>query len=348
MSSALRLGLSGPAAAAAAAAAAAGASHLLRPLPASHAARSATPTIAPLRAFSTTPALFKKPNSEPNASKKSGHVAWEPTKLKIKRDGLPNQGIPLDAPDLPIPKPYARDPHIPAYPYGPRLVYKQSNYGLYGAARIRFGNNVSEKHNVKTKRVWRPNVQRKRLWSFKLGCWVQTRLTMRVLRTIDKVGGLDNYVLGNKPARLKELGPWGWKLRWRIMQSGLVADTSEEERAALGLPEGGSDEALGMEGPSEGSEQEALDSPTGPVLIADSTAEAERMTTLGPEILALEGMNIEPEAAQDETVSSYKKEDSSLGAEVARDNDSSPRQNKNANYVPEVAEDEGFMKEARP
>lgn len=129
----------------------------------------------------------------------------------------------------------SRDPQIPAYPYGERQFYKQSNRGLYGHARIRFGNNVSEKHDVKTRRNWRPNVRRRRLWSEALRCMVQTKVTSRVLRTIDKCGGLDNYLLGEKPARHKELGPWGWKLRWRLMQTDVIQEKFRQQRILYGL-----------------------------------------------------------------------------------------------------------------
>ncbi|KAI3395766.1 hypothetical protein diail_897 [Diaporthe ilicicola] len=151
--------------------------------------------------------------------------------------GYPNQGRPLDTLGqlVPIPKPSSKCSEIPPYPYGPRQVYKQSNGGLYGSARIQFGNNVSEKHDVKTPRKWRPNLQRRRLWSESLRCFVQTRVTMRVLRTIDKAGGLDNYLLGDKSQRIKDLGPWGWKLRWRVMQSETVMRRFAAERVALGL-----------------------------------------------------------------------------------------------------------------
>lgn len=71
-----------------------------------------------------------------------------------------------------------------------------------------------------------------------------------MLRTIDKVGGLDNYLLGDKSQRIKDLGPWGWKLRWRIMQSDVVRDRFRAERAALGLgPK--SDKAIREEALSE-------------------------------------------------------------------------------------------------
>ncbi|KAH6848412.1 ribosomal L28 family-domain-containing protein [Chaetomium sp. MPI-CAGE-AT-0009] len=138
--------------------------------------------------------------------------------------------------DLPIPSVTAPQHHIPPYPYGPRQVYHQSNTGLYGSARIRFGNNVSERNQIKTRRKWRPNVHHKRLWSASLGVFVRTRVTARVLRTVDKAGGLDEYLLGRTPQRVRDLGPWGWKLRWRIMQTPAVRARFAAEREALGLP----------------------------------------------------------------------------------------------------------------
>lgn len=138
--------------------------------------------------------------------------------------------------DPPIPSPTIQDASIPPYPLGPRQVYKQANTGLYGSQRIRFGNKVSSKYEVKTRRKWRPNVQQKRLWSVSLNCMVRTRVTTRVLRTVDKCGGLDEYLLGGKSARVRELGPWGWRLRWRIMQTDAVKERFRAEREALGLP----------------------------------------------------------------------------------------------------------------
>ncbi|OLN86274.1 54S ribosomal protein L24, mitochondrial [Colletotrichum chlorophyti] len=127
------------------------------------------------------------------------------------------------------------DNSVPPYPYGPRLLYKQSNNGLYGTSRIRYGHNVSEKHHQVTPRTWRPNVHRRRLWSESLNAWVRTRLTTRVLRTVRKEGGLDAYVTKNKAARVKELGPSGWKLRWLVMQSASFREKYTAERETLGV-----------------------------------------------------------------------------------------------------------------
>ena len=59
----------------------------------------------------------------------------------------------------------------------------------------------------------------------------------RVMRTIDKVGGLDEYLLGEKAARIKDLGMGGWALRWRIMRTPTVQERFRRQRAEMGLPE---------------------------------------------------------------------------------------------------------------
>lgn len=124
---------------------------------------------------------------------------------------------------------------IPPYPYGESRVYKQSNRGLYGGARIRFGNNVAPKHNVKTRRFWRPNVHVKSFYLPAVDANVKTRLTLRVLKTIRREGGLQEYLLKSKPARIKELGPGGWNVRWLLMQSRAIQEQFNKERIALGL-----------------------------------------------------------------------------------------------------------------
>lgn len=124
----------------------------------------------------------------------------------------------------------------PAHPYPARTTYKQSNYGLYGGTHIQYGNKVSEKHGNKSRRFWRPNIQSKRLWSAALRRMVRVRVQARVLRTIDKVGGLDEYLLGNKPQRIKELGVAGWALRWSVINTPMVQKRFQKERKQLGVP----------------------------------------------------------------------------------------------------------------
>lgn len=77
----------------------------------------------------------------------------------------------------------------------------------------------------------------KRVWSEALGQMVRVRVQARVLRTIDKAGGLDEYLLGSKPQRIKELGLGGWALRWAIINTDTVQRRFKDERARLGVPE---------------------------------------------------------------------------------------------------------------
>ncbi|KAI1134288.1 ribosomal L28 family-domain-containing protein [Hypoxylon sp. FL0543] len=125
---------------------------------------------------------------------------------------------------------------VPDYPYGRFRTYKQANQGLFGGSKIRFGNTVAEDHGNKSRTSWLPNRHVKRLWSPSLNAFIRTRLTARVLRTIDLLGGIDEYLLGSKAQRIKDLGPAGWALRWKIMQTPAVRERFARERAALGLP----------------------------------------------------------------------------------------------------------------
>ena len=126
--------------------------------------------------------------------------------------------------------------NVPEYPYGSPTLYKQSRRGLYGEQRIRFGNNVSVKGKNKSRRSWRPNIMNKRLFSKALNRHVEVRVSSRVLRTIDKLGGLDEYLLGEKETRIRELGESGWWLRWAIMQTNTIKKRFAAQRIALGLP----------------------------------------------------------------------------------------------------------------
>ncbi len=129
----------------------------------------------------------------------------------------------------------SQDPHIPDYPYGDYALFKQANKGLYGEQMIQFGNNVSRKTETKTRRKWKPNVLSKSLYSVALKKRIKLRVTSNVMKTIDREGGLDEYLLKDSPQRIKELGPTGWALRWTLMQRPVVIDRLRAEAAALGL-----------------------------------------------------------------------------------------------------------------
>jgi large subunit ribosomal protein L28 len=85
--------------------------------------------------------------------------------------------------------------------------------------------------------MWKPNVRRKKLYSEALGEDLYIKVTRKALRTIRKAGGLDNYLLDDRPGRIKELGIFGWELRWRVMQTPKIQEQFRQERKRLGLPE---------------------------------------------------------------------------------------------------------------
>lgn len=84
------------------------------------------------------------------------------------------------------------------------------------------------------------------------------RVQARVLRTIDKVGGLDEYLLGESPARVRELGMAGWKMRWRLMQDPGVKKRLMKRRLELGLSSRGPDMLL-SDAELLGEEEEVVD-----------------------------------------------------------------------------------------
>jgi large subunit ribosomal protein L28 len=63
------------------------------------------------------------------------------------------------------------------------------------------GHNVSHANN-KTKRVYRPNLQVVSLASEVLGASFKLRICMSTLRTLDRIGGLDPFLLNAKEAAL--------------------------------------------------------------------------------------------------------------------------------------------------
>ncbi|KAI9246271.1 hypothetical protein BDA99DRAFT_527266 [Phascolomyces articulosus] len=82
-----------------------------------------------------------------------------------------------------------------------RATFKRAQRGLFGGKHIQFGNNnpFSKK---KTRRFWLPNVQNKKLYSATLDKFLELKVTTSVLRTIDKKGGLDQYLLETRDKNL--------------------------------------------------------------------------------------------------------------------------------------------------
>jgi len=66
---------------------------------------------------------------------------------------------------------------------------------------VQAGNNVSHANN-KTRRRFLPNVQSRRLYSEALGRSIRLKIATNTLRTIEKRGGLDGYLLSCSEAGL--------------------------------------------------------------------------------------------------------------------------------------------------
>lgn len=64
-----------------------------------------------------------------------------------------------------------------------------------------FGNNVSHANN-KTRRRFLPNLQETSLYSDALKRMVRLRLTTSAIRTIERKGGLDAFLLGTNRSKL--------------------------------------------------------------------------------------------------------------------------------------------------
>ena len=68
---------------------------------------------------------------------------------------------------------------------------------------VQSGHNVSHANN-KTKRTFRPNLQRASFLSDALGHSVRLRLTANAIRTIEHNGGVDAFLLDTADSRLGE------------------------------------------------------------------------------------------------------------------------------------------------
>ncbi|KAI5121925.1 hypothetical protein M0805_000254 [Coniferiporia weirii] len=121
----------------------------------------------------------------------------------------------------------------------PRLVqvssapFKRSQTGLFHGKLIQFGNNVPFSKQ-KTRRTWLPNIQQKGLRSTLLNRELTLKVSTKALKTIKKLGGLDEYILNT---RSELLGPEGMRikmlLRDKQVAAALAAAHEARERARL-------------------------------------------------------------------------------------------------------------------
>lgn len=81
---------------------------------------------------------------------------------------------------------------------------KRSQRGLFHKKRIQSGNRTcfSEK---KSRRTWRPNIQKKRLESKILGKTLKLEVTTKMMKCMRKYGSFDNYILLTEPKNLDSI-----------------------------------------------------------------------------------------------------------------------------------------------
>ncbi|KAL5502605.1 hypothetical protein EMCRGX_G009406 [Ephydatia muelleri] len=82
-----------------------------------------------------------------------------------------------------------------------KMFPKGADRGLYAGKGIMHGHTVTFS-NKKTKRIWRPNVQKKDCHSDILGMSLRLRLTTSAMRCIDKAGGFDGYIYNTPDKKL--------------------------------------------------------------------------------------------------------------------------------------------------
>lgn len=122
-----------------------------------------------------------------------------------------------------------------------RFRSNRSRRGLYDGRDVRSGNNLSFSMKA-TKRTFKPNVFTKRVYSEVLDEMVPFHLTTAALRSIDKAGGLDNYLLTSAHVTSGE----GLQVKKRIL--GRLKLQSRQAAAASAAVE--TSEDLGLPGPS--------------------------------------------------------------------------------------------------
>ncbi len=88
---------------------------------------------------------------------------------------------------------------------------------------VQAGNNVSHAHN-KTRRRFLPNVQNTSMLSDALGQSIKLKLSTQAIRTIEKNGGLDAYLMSTPNGKLTEEAQ---RLKRRIKKAATTTAAAE-------------------------------------------------------------------------------------------------------------------------
>ncbi|XP_014778137.1 39S ribosomal protein L28, mitochondrial [Octopus bimaculoides] len=77
----------------------------------------------------------------------------------------------------------------------PVIYPKQSDAGLWGGEGLVYGLRKKRRTSTRTPFLWRPNLEKRALYSEILEKWLEITVTQRTLMMIDEVYGFDNYIL---------------------------------------------------------------------------------------------------------------------------------------------------------
>lgn len=80
--------------------------------------------------------------------------------------------------------------------------------------KVQFGNNVSHSKR-RTRRTFNPNIQKVTFTSSVLGCDISLKISVRALRTVQKKGGLDSFLIKTAD---KDLAEEGLRLKRRVLK----------------------------------------------------------------------------------------------------------------------------------
>lgn len=92
-------------------------------------------------------------------------------------------------------------------------LMKRAQRGLYAGEMIQFGDKVSSFGN-RSKRSWKPQVMKMNLWSECLAENVNVKVSATALALIDREGGLDSYILGQRVPESK----WALDFKDRLIK----------------------------------------------------------------------------------------------------------------------------------